>query len=559
MTPIRQLIQNQVLLATILLGMVLQGCAAKEEAKKDPSFEQWRDLAAKSKGHSPSSSPRIIDLPERKAEIVQEKIQEEEPERPLPTMLVTMAMRNTDVNVILRALARTGDQNIMMNDSVTGITNINVADTPWDQVFRAIMRTRGLTYKWEGDIIRVMTLEDMRHDRQIEQVITAQKTEKVEQKKVEPLITRVIPINYLSFHDSSGSGGTDSEGGGSSKGGDGGGGGGGESGGSLTDNLKDLLTKDGDGSPRGSIMLDSHTNALVVRASRDDIAEIIAVIEQLDKPTAQIHIEALIVETTRDAARELGIQWGGLLTGIDNKITHDLTGKHSATHNTADPTRTGAIGAAGEEISVPTIGNFPIKNTGGYGSMTLGLLAQKPGVFLLDVQLQALEAESKLNILSRPSITTLDNQTAVIESGTQVPVVTEGTGDEAATVEYQDATLSLEVTPHVIEESMVKLLLILKKDEVDFSRVVQGNPTIIKKTAKSDLILQDGETMVIGGLTKETSSGSDSGVPGLKDIPGLGYLFKGQGKSNQMEEVLIFLTPHILKKKEQPLEAERNG
>ncbi len=165
------------------------------------------------------------------------------------------------------------------------------------------------------------------------------------------------------------------------------------------------------------------------------------------------------------------------------------------------------------------------------------------------MQLSALEAEGKINILSSPSLTTMDNHMAFTENGQKVPYVTYEDGDKE--VKFEDAVLRLEMTPHVINEDYLKMEIKVKKDEVDFSeeKKVDGNPTIYKKETQTSLIVGNGETIVISGLSKQTLQDSISGIPGLKDIPGLGYLFKGDSKSKKMEEILIFITPTILKRK----------
>jgi type IV pilus assembly protein PilQ len=185
------------------------------------------------------------------------------------------------------------------------------------------------------------------------------------------------------------------------------------------------------------------------------------------------------------------------------------------------------------------------------GAGTLGLMFGTLGGNILEVQLNALQTEGKLNILSSPSITTLDNQKAFTENGAKVPYVTEevsSTGAITRAVKFEDVVLRLEITPHVIDGKNLKMKILVKKDEVDETEThkVQGNPRIIKKQTETSLIVQDGETIVISGLTKHKSQDSESGIPGLKDIPVLGWLFKGTSKSQSMEEVLIFITPTIL-------------
>ena len=167
------------------------------------------------------------------------------------------------------------------------------------------------------------------------------------------------------------------------------------------------------------------------------------------------------------------------------------------------------------------------------GAASLGLMFGSIGGNLLDLQLSALQNDGKLNILSSPSITTLDNQKAFTENGERVPYSTLDTtvNPPIRTVKFEDAVLRLEITPHVIDGQNLLMKILVKKDEVDTSSNVDGNPFIIKKQTETTLIVQDGETIVISGLTKQRERASVSGVPGLKDIPVLGWLFKGEGKS----------------------------
>ncbi|MBU4101269.1 MAG: type II and III secretion system protein, partial [Proteobacteria bacterium] len=186
-------------------------------------------------------------------------------------------------------------------------------------------------------------------------------------------------------------------------------------------------------------------------------------------------------------------------------------------------------------------------------AMTLGYVIENLGKHVLAVQLSALETEGKLNILSSPSITTLDNQEAFIESGREITFINSGDttvlGGQVALPEPIKAVLSLTVTPHVIDDKTIKIAIETTKDELDSASSTIYKQVIIKKTATTTVVLFDGQTTVIGGLSKETTGESESGVPWLRKIPLLGYLFKGEYKSREMEEILIFITPHILKEK----------
>jgi type IV pilus assembly protein PilQ len=505
-----------VLLSTLLIF----GCAANETVKKDNPFEKWSTMAESQTGRSPAPRDRSIS-------IAQEFIRETggataddlkaAPIRELPTQIVNLKFRQADVKTVLRALARIVDKNVIVKSEIKGEMTIDFRDVPWNQAFNGILRTQGLAYVWEGDILRVITLDDMEQD-------LKRKTQEQGIKWVAPLLTIVVPIDYAKPKD-------------------------------LKDNLESFLTRSKEDKPRGSVRVDEHSNSLIISAIKEDLLKMMPIIEKIDKPTPQIQIRANIVETSKDTARNLGIQWGGMYNPrVGN---HDLWVTPGGTGGSAVPP-----GSANSGAYTPTYGtsgisgqgfgsNFPVPSsamTAAGGAMSLGLLFGTIGGNILDLQLTALQDEGKLNILSSPSITTMDNQKAFTENGERVPFSTIDTSvtPPTRTVKFEDAVLRLEITPHVIDGRNLSMKILVRKDEVDMSRTVEGNPFIIKKHTETSLIVQDGETIVISGLTKQREANSVSGVPGLKDIPFLGWLFKADGKSESMEEVLIFITPRIL-------------
>jgi type IV pilus assembly protein PilQ len=462
---------------------------------KDPFFEEWKARAEESKGYSPGKPPEVDQKPVEITEKIAPKLEEKAKEKPLPNRNISLKMTDIEVAVLLRALSRAADQNIIVSEKVTGKININISRAPWDQVFLGILRTHGLSYDWEGDIIRIMTADDMEED-------LKRQARKRDLKIAEPPITRIVPVKFSEAE-------------------------------LLKANLENFLTLDNNDNPIGSILVDKHTNSLIVQAIRSDLETILMIVKQLDKPTPQVLIEAHIVEANKDVARELGVQWGGLAkfggdfyaTGANNQA---LEGGIN------DPVNPNADFA----LSLPA---DPLR---GLSPFTLGLIYQRMGDVLLDVQLSALQEQGKLNILSSPSITTLDNQTAFIESGRDIPFQTVEDGE--VNIEYKKAVLRLDVTPHVIDNKTLKMYINVNKDEADFVNEVQGQPTILTKKAETNVIQFDGQTIVIGGLNKETTSDGRTGVPFFEDIPGLGYLFKKKSSSSDLEELLIFITPHIL-------------
>jgi type IV pilus assembly protein PilQ len=488
-------------IAGVISLLMVGSCAGPKLEKKDAFLDKWKARAETAKGYSPAERKPLSEQPQviRPKEPSQTAKISEAAQKPLPTRTISLKMTNIDVAVVLRALARAADQNIIVSEQVGGKININIAQAPWDQVFVGILRTQGLSYAWEGDIIRIMTADDMeadikRQSRQREMTLT------------EPPLTRIIPIRFSSAD-------------------------------RLQKNLEKFLSVDKNNKPIGSILVDEHTNSLIIQAIRSDMASIVSVIEQLDQATPQVLIEAFIVEANKDVARELGIQWGGVArTGALGTGTGFATGR-------ANDSLGGGVNAAVNPSS-GTVVDLPAPPLSGFEPFSLGLVYQNIGDVLLSAQLTALQDQGKLNILSSPSITTLDNQTAFIESGADIPFQTVEDGE--VNVEFKKAVLSLKVTPHVIDNKTLKMYINVHKDEADFSQTVLGNPTILTKNAETNVIQFNGQTVVIGGLNKETNTSSDTGVPYLESIPGLGYLFKRKGSSDRLEDLLIFITPHIL-------------
>ena len=488
----------------IVAGILLFGCAGTKEVKKDPFFEKWKVLSQESRDASPILKVRSIEIPPepgmKKGDILPE-------EKTLPEDKVSLKMRDADVGAVLRALARSVRQNILIKSEIQGRVSVDFKEVPWDEAFISILRSQMLTYIWEGNILRIATVQDLENDLKL-------KDAQEKKREKAPLMTMVVPVDFADTK-------------------------------KLGENMAELLTKDEKGGTYGSVKVSEHTNSLIIQAARDDLKKIIAMIEKIDKPTPQIMIEGNIVETTKNTARDLGIQWGGMYA--PRLGNHDLYVTPGGTSGTGAPLAGGYTPVAGSTgISGQGFGvNFPAAGMSATGAGSLGLMFGTIGGNILDMQLNALQSDGKLNILSSPSITTLDNQTAFTENGEKVPYVSVDK-DGNREVKFEDVVLRLEITPHVIDGENMKMDINVKKDEVDNTRNVQGNPYIYKKQTDTTLIVKNGQTIVISGLTKQKIQDTTTGLPGLKSIPFLGWLFKSEGKSDAKEEVLIFITPHIL-------------
>lgn len=558
-----QVLNKRFWLVCIALLYFLAGCGTgKKEAPPDP-FEKWRVMAEETKDvKDPGPGPEIEKGPDVQAGASLEKQQavtapvgkEPEPaprgsENKLPDRPVSLKMMDVSLQVLLRVLARTGNVNILMSDNIQGTTTVSIDNMAWDLAFISILNTHGLDYLFDGNALRVISKEDI--DRETAMLEARQNYEirkkehnlslaslKKQTKRLEELETKVIRIKYADVNSlrnileqylSSGNADTENRDGAA------------ETDQSAQKELSGL---------KGLILADANTNSLIIHATQTDMDKILPIIGELDRPTPQVRIEAHIVEANSDTARELGIQWGGLLLksySDENLWVGGPMGEWDSSLLTSDDDDSDADAGTPIQHLMPigNIMNFPTDSSLEDGKgMSLGLMFETFGKNILTAQLTALQEDGKLNILSNPSITTMDNQAATIESGSEVPFQT--VEDDEVQIIFKKAVINLKVTPHVIDDRSLKLEIVTHKDELDWSNTINGYPTIITKNAQTIVSLFNGQTTVIGGLTKELVSKGQSGVPWLKDVPGLGYLFRTDSNSEDMEELLIFITPHIL-------------
>ncbi len=499
----------------LLLVVLFAGCAStpkdNQEEEQRPFMAEWRELAEESRGESaPSREPEA-----REPSVFTglEKMEDPEPEPELPRDKVSMKFRDDDVRLVLRTLAAAAEQNMVMSGNVQGTMSIDLDDIPWNQAFLSVLSINGLTYSWQGDIIEVKSREDMERDLELERT----------QKESQPLQTTVVDINYAHIVDwgvGLGENGFRDIGIGERDG---------DNLDQLETRLQDLLD---DISERpGHVFVDRENNALIVQATQEDTQRVLHVFRHLDRPRKQIHIEAKIVEATQRTARELGMRWSGRYVtsgaGMDDVGIIGDSQEPTDWWSSIDP-RTGE-----DEL----------------GGLGLGVVSGEIGGNVLFAQLQALEEDGEVNILSSPSLTTMDNQTARTEHGEEVPYRTytyhNGTR-QPDDVDEIEAGLALEVLPNVIDDQHLRMHIQVSKDEFDWTREVDGLPPIDTKRTETNTVVRSGDTIVISGLTKQTVEDLESGVPGLRNLPGLGWLFKGQDTREEMEEFMLFITPTIL-------------
>ncbi|MBT3377122.1 MAG: hypothetical protein HN742_41285 [Lentisphaerae bacterium] len=524
--------------------LMVSGCATrKQDSVRDSVVDGWRRTA-----EAPASLPRgpsvrpAAPLPQPGVPTLPEPQPEPTPGNangcPLPTTPISLALHNVDVPTLVEAMGKLVDLVVLARrdaseeddvDQPNGIVSVSADNIPWDELFLGFLKTHGLRHEWTGEkLIRVMTLEEMKRDSDLETFERELAQRKADWAKArQPLQTHVIQTHYLNVGTA-------------------------EDAAELQKTLTELLTPNpialleggmaGPASKLGMVTVDARNGLVILRAAPDDAGAIREVINTLDQPPCQVLIRAHIVETSRDTARKLGVQWGGLLEMGESWLTPGA--------NAGD-----ILGSGIDTAIAPTAGqaaNFPANLGVGAtpSALTLGLATQSVGHYILNVQLSALEEDGELTIISEPKITTIDNQTAFIESGREVPyqVVTGVGTDRDTTTEWKKAVLRLEVTPKVIDNTALTLKISTNKDELDFSRATDANPNpiVITKRAETNVTIANGATTIIGGLVKHSTDGANTGVPWLMDVPFLGRLFGSQSRSTSDEEILIFITPIIL-------------
>ncbi len=476
------------MLAALLAALLFAGCGMSRPEDREAGFaEKWLEKAQKAKGRSPQIKKRKT-LEIQKPFPEQEAAAEKKEKKTLPDVKVSLQLREAPVRSVLRAMAEAADQDLMLNQTVAGTMSVNIQEIPWNDAFQSILDAQGLTWSRQGSVIRVKSMKDLEQELNLTSLQQNVSRQKMAARKFEPLVSRIVAINY-----------GDAE--------------------KLAEILGRFLSRDIEGETRGQIAVDKQTNSLVIQATPADTARLKQMIHHLDRPRSQILIEANIVEATQETARELGMRWSGQYMEESGSFL--------------------------EEFRILDESETTFESFGGTGGLNLSMAAGPLSGNVLYAQLQALEEDGKVNILSSPSITTMDNQMAYTEHGERVPYET--TDDEGEPeVEFEDAVLRLEVMPHIIDGKHMRMQIKVKKDQVDFTQTVDGNPLIRAKETETRLVVRDGETIVISGLSKQTVTDTDEGIPVLKDVPLMGWLFKGQEKSEEMEEFLIFITPTIL-------------
>jgi type IV pilus assembly protein PilQ len=438
---------------------------------------------------------------------------------------LSLNFQDIEVRAVLQLLADFTGLNLVASDTVTGNVTLRLKNVPWDQALDIILKAKGLTMRQKGNVIMVGPTEEVmaREEKELE---ASRKFE-----ELAPLRTEYIQINYAKAADiaklletrqiTTGQAMANL----------------GQTTGKATAEKEQAEVK-GLLSSRGSVTADERTNTLLVLETAEKLEEIRQLVARLDIPVRQVMIESRVVIATDNFARELGVRFGYNRLEVNEK-----TGNFNEIYGAQRGTLKGEnYWGTTIDDTVPLMVDLPAMNA----TSGINFLVGKIGSYLLQLELTAMQEEGRGEIVANPRVITSDKQAALIEVGQRVPVVTPGTVDQPATVKYEDATLKLNVTPHITPDNRIIMGLKVSKDEADAVLAVDGNPYINKRTVETNVLVDNGETVVLGGVFERSRFSNKDQVPWLGDLPILGNFFKNDSRQETNKELLIFVTPRIL-------------
>lgn len=415
--------------------------------------------------------------------------------------LISMDFQDADIMAVLRSLADVSGYNIIVHPDIKGKVTMKLQNVPWQQALDVILKTYNLEKSVEGNVIRVLP-------RKVYEEETKVLSEIQLAKEMANIETRVFVVNYADV-----------------------------------EKAKDTIEKAGI-VKKDNISIDKRTRSIIVKDTPSNLKTVESLISNIDKPTSQVLIEARIVEISSTFTKELGVQWGFEWLSSDMRTSLGGSIDTPGTPTGLSPTRPNVTGG-----QFPVAINLPAKDA--TSAITFGYL-NAAQTFGLDLRLSAFQDIGKSRVLSNPRIITSDNQKAQIVLGESVPYGEREVSGGQVTIstKFKDVAIIIEVTPQITTDDIISLNVNAKKEDLRrFVDIGQGTlaPHTDKVEASTSVFVKNGETMVIGGILKKKESDSVSGVPGLMNIPILGWLFKKKATDESNTEVLIFLTPRIIK------------
>lgn len=459
---------------------------------------------------------------------------------------LSLNFQRVDVRDVLKVIADFTGKNIVVSDSVSGTVTIGLKDVPWDQALDVIMKSKGLDMRVNGSVISIAPAEEFAAKEK------AQLTAEAERETLETLRTEVFSLKYqkaMDFRNMLLGGGTSTAGGATSGMSTGG------STGSAAGRMNRIL------SPRGSVTFDARTNTIFVQDTPKKLEEIQAIINKVDVPVKQVMIESRMVIASNTFSKALGARFGISQTGTPGSNTNlsiggTLGNKATAftAPTTAGGTGTFTLGNQGGTIQSATLNNYTISSNGqpdlmsnlpvtnAYGGIALSLLKLSANL-LLNLELSALEADSRGKVISSPRVTTANQQKARIAQGVEIPYQS-ATSSGATAVSFKKAELSLEVTPQITPDQRIIMDLDVRKDSR--GETLPGGVAINTQNVQTQVLVGNGETVVLGGIYEQVSRKGTDKVPFFGDLPVVGYAFKRNTKQEDKTELLIFITPKVM-------------
>ena len=435
---------------------------------------------------------------------------------------ISLDFQDIEVRRVLQLLADFTDINMVTADSVQGNITLRLKDVPWDQALDIILKTKNLDKRRNGNVIWIAPVTELTKAEEEEAKAIAQSV------KLAPLQTEYIQLSYAKAADIEKlmTQGKNSSSSGSSN-----------SGGSepLGDSVGSLL------SPRGTVSIDPRTNTLIINDTAQKIDQIRKMIDLLDVRVKQVMVEARIVRASTSFTKEMGVKWGVLSQGITKNNDLLVGGSETTLWNLRDPDDDGKY-----TIERPDNLNVDLGVTSaGASKIAFGLISLSD--FMLDLELSALQADGYGEVISTPKVMTADKQTAKVATGQEVPYqsTTNSASGSTATTSFKEALLSLEVTPSITPDGKIQMLLDISKDSIA-GEAPNGELILNKNTINTNVLVDNGETVILGVVFEQTTTNQKTKVPFLGDLPWVGRLFRKDSKKDDKQELLIFVTPRIV-------------
>lgn len=412
---------------------------------------------------------------------------------------LSLNFQDIEIRAVLQLLADFTGLNMVVSDTVGGNITLRLKDVRWQEALDIILQTKGLTMRQKGNIMMVAPTVEVTARERLEA------ESKISLEQLAPLQTKIIKVKYARAQDMA----------------------------ELMKTEANLFL-----SERGSIGVDSRTNALLIHDVPTSVRKVAGLIARLDHPVRQVMIDSRVVIATDNFARDIGIRFGGAGIQQNGDTIFGASGTKSALILN-DPT--GGLAPDTLAVNLPAV-------LGGPAGGAVNFFVGKLGSYLMQLEISAMQEEGTAEVIASPRVVTTDQHPALIEQGTEIPYSTSNSLGGTNT-QFKKAVLKLEVTPHITPDDNIIMDLVINKDRPILENL-RGEPPIETKKVESTVLVKNGETIVLGGIFEEEKSTGTDSIPYLGKIPGLGRLFRRERADNLKRELLVFVTPKILRRTE---------